>query len=57
LENGLEMSKEEFSAAGGNQCLFHIDFMVGSDKMNIDGINEDETTEPIMRNGEWAFDI
>ncbi len=55
LENGLEMSKEEFLAAGGNQCLFHIDFMVGSDKMDIDGIKEDGTAEPVMRQGEWAF--
>ena len=57
LEDGLDMSEDEFSAAGGNQCLFHIDFMVGSDKMDIDGIKEDETAEPIMHNGEWAFEI
>ncbi len=57
LENGLEMSKEEFSAAGGNQCLFHIDFMVGSNKMDIDGIKEDGTAEPVIRQGEWAFTI
>lgn len=57
LENGLEMSKEEFSAAGGNQCLFHIDFMVGSDKMDIDGIKEDGTAEPVMRQGDWAFTL
>ena len=57
LENGLEMSKEEFLAAGGNQCLFHIDFMVGSGKMDIDGIKEDGTAEPVMRQGEWAFTL
>ena len=57
LENGLEMSKDEFSAAGGNQCLFHIDFMVGSEKLDIDGINEDGSAEPVMRDGEWAFTL
>ena len=57
LENGLKMSNEEFLAAGGNQCLFHIDFMVGSDKMKIEGIKEDGIAEPIMQNGEWAFKI
>jgi aminopeptidase len=31
--------------------------MVGSGAMNVDGINEDGTTEPIMRSGEWSFDI
>jgi len=56
LKNGLDMSKEEFAAAGGNQCLFHIDFMVGSEKMNIDGIKQDGAAEPIMRKGEWAFE-
>ncbi|MFX0038519.1 MAG: aminopeptidase [Promethearchaeota archaeon] len=57
LKNGLDMSKEEFAAAGGNQCLFHIDFMIGSGEIDIDGITEDGKTEPIMRKGEWAFEI
>ncbi|RTK77060.1 aminopeptidase, partial [Enterococcus faecalis] len=29
-------------------------FMVGSDKMNIDGIKEDGTIVPVFRNGDWA---
>ena len=44
-------------ADGGNVSLSHIDFMIGSGEMNIDGITEDGTTEPIMQNGEWAFDV
>ncbi len=55
LENGETMSDEEFSIAGGNKCLFHLDFMIGSEEMNVDGIKEDGTVEPIMRKGEWAF--
>ena len=51
------MSDEEFMTAGGNVSLNHIEFMIGSGKMKIDGITEDGTTEPIMRNGEWAFNI
>jgi aminopeptidase len=31
--------------------------MIGSGEMNVDGILEDETTEPVMRNGEWAFEV
>ncbi|MFX0142322.1 MAG: aminopeptidase [Candidatus Hodarchaeota archaeon] len=57
LKNGLDMSKEEFAAAGGNQCLFHIDFMVGSEKLHIYGIKEDGALESIMRKGEWAFEV
>jgi aminopeptidase len=31
--------------------------MVGSPTMDIDGIKEDGTREPVMRRGEWAFDL
>ena len=57
MKNGEEMSEEEFMTAGGNESLTHIDFMIGSGKMNIDGITEDGTAEAIMRNGEWAFEV
>ncbi|MFX1523257.1 MAG: aminopeptidase [Promethearchaeota archaeon] len=57
LENGTVMSDEEFSKAGGNNCLFHLDFMIGSEDMDVDGVKEDGTLEPIMRKGEWAFDV
>jgi aminopeptidase len=30
--------------------------MIGSPHMDIDGIKEDGTREPVMRAGEWAFD-
>jgi aminopeptidase len=57
LKGGDTLSDEEFAASGGNQSLIHIDFMIGSGEMNIDGIKEDGTSEPVMRNGEWAFDV
>jgi aminopeptidase len=55
LIDGEHMSDEEFTAAGGNQSLVHVDFMVGSVEMNVDGLREDGSAEPIMRRGEWAF--
>jgi aminopeptidase len=55
LEGGLEMSDTEFEQHGGNSSLTHVDFMVGSDKMDIDGIKSDGLAEPVMRGGEWAF--
>ncbi len=55
LQNGTELSDEAFAAAGGNDSMIHIDFMIGSDQMNVDGIGQDGSTEPVMRNGEWAF--
>jgi aminopeptidase len=30
--------------------------MIGSGKMDVDGIREDGADEPVMRAGEWAFD-
>ncbi|MGA7192212.1 MAG: aminopeptidase [Anaerolineales bacterium] len=55
LTGGDELTDEEFSAAGGNNSLTHVDFMIGSSKMDIDGIKEDGSREPVMRKGEWAF--
>jgi aminopeptidase len=55
LEGGESMSSEAFAAAGGNQSLQHVDFMVGSGEMNIDGIKADGSREPVMLQGEWAF--
>ena len=54
---GEELTDEEFNAAGGNTSLTHVDFMIGSPQMDIDGICEDGTREPVMRQGEWAFDV
>ncbi len=57
LTGGEELTDEEFIAAGGNISLNHVDFMIGSPHMDIDGIKEDGTREPVMRQGEWAFDL
>jgi aminopeptidase len=35
--------------------IAHVDFMVGSDKLDIDGITRDGKKEPVLRAGEWAF--
>lgn len=57
IKGGDDMSDEEFAASGGNKSLIHVDFMIGSNNMDIDGIRDDGTSEPVMRAGEWAFDI
>ena len=55
LTGGEELNDEEFISAGGNVSLQHVDFMIGSSRMDIDGINKDGSREPVMRQGEWAF--
>jgi aminopeptidase len=57
VEGGTQMSDEEFVAAGGNDSLTHVDFMIGSGDMDIDGITASGGAEPVMRSGEWAFDV
>ena len=57
IEGGEVMSKKEFEANGGNDSLIHTDFMIGSAEMDIDGFTKDNTREPIMRQGEWAFNV
>ncbi len=57
LHSGETMSKEQFSAAGGNISIAHVDFMIGSGQMDVDGLKHDGSAEPVMRSGEWAFDV
>ncbi|MFY0520107.1 aminopeptidase [Lysinibacillus sp. UGB7] len=55
IEGGKDMSPDELLANGLNQSLTHVDFMIGSANMNIDGIMDNGQIEPIFRNGNWAF--
>jgi aminopeptidase len=55
LETGTTLSDDEFVAAGGNLSATHIDFMIGSDAVDVDGVTTAGVAEPIMRKGEWAF--
>jgi aminopeptidase len=56
VEGGSTMTDEEFDSIGGNNSLLHIDSMIGSGDMDVDGLNRDGESEPVMRNGEWAFE-
>jgi aminopeptidase len=57
LKGAENMSDEDFQARGGNVSMVHVDFMIGSGEMDIDGLRTDGATEPVMRQGEWAFDV
>lgn len=57
LEGGGEMSEQEFEDAGGNKSLIHVDFMFGSNEIDVDGELPDGTFEAVMRGGEWAFEV
>lgn len=55
LEGGKTMSQEELKKHGLNDSITHVDFMIGSAQMNIDGITEEGQAEAIFRDGNWAF--
>ncbi len=55
IEGGKKMSREELIKAGLNQSITHVDFMIGSEQMNIDGISDDNKSEAVFRNGNWAI--
>ncbi|MET1013676.1 MAG: aminopeptidase [Paenisporosarcina sp.] len=55
LEGGKKMSQEELAEHGLNQSITHVDFMIGSELMDIDGISEDGTKEAVFKQGNWAF--
>lgn len=49
------MTKEELYEIGVNDAGNHTDFMIGSDDLSIDGVDEHGNVHPIFRNGTWAF--
>lgn len=54
LIGGEKMGAEELAKRGANASLIHVDWMIGSGAMDIDGIAADGTAEPLMRKGEWV---
>ena len=54
VRNGDKLPSDEFAAKGANESLIHVDWMIGSDKLDVDGITADGVVEPLMRQGEWV---
>ena len=54
VRDGDKLSKEELAAKGANESLIHVDWMIGSDKLDIDGVTSSGVEEPLMRGGEWV---
>ena len=53
LRGGEGMAEEEFEQAGGNRSATHVDFMIGSSALDVDGVLPGGAVEPVMRGGEW----
>ncbi|HEY0919728.1 aminopeptidase [Devosia sp.] len=54
FEGGKSLSPEQIAAQGGNRSLIHIDWMIGSAEIDIDGVHADGSRVAVMRKGEWA---
>lgn len=55
IEDGAKMSKEELESKGVNTSMIHVDFMIGSEEMSIEGETEAGVKETIMSDGEWVI--
>ena len=55
LEGGYDMGDDELLEAGLNDSAAHVDFMIGTGDLSIDGIRPDGVSVPVFRNGNWAF--
>jgi aminopeptidase len=52
--DGETITPDEVARRGGNTSNIHIDWMIGSAEIDIDGIGQDGSVTPVMRKGEWA---
>jgi aminopeptidase len=52
--DGTTLAPEQVAAQGGNKSMIHIDWMIGSEHIDIDGVDADGGRTPVFRKGEWA---
>ncbi len=54
IRGGDKLTPEQLAIKGANESLIHVDWMIGSGDMDVDGVAADGRTEPLMRAGEWV---
>ena len=54
FKGDLDLSKEEITKRGGNSSMIHIDWMIGSNEIDVDGIDHYGNIIPVFRKGEWT---
>ena len=57
MKDGEKLSSQELAARGANESLIHVDWMIGSNRIDVDGITAGGDPEPLLRAGEWAWRI
>ena len=54
LRDYEKYTEREAHEMGINDSIIHVDFMIGTEDLNIDAVCEDGSIVPIFKNGEWA---
>ena len=54
FKDGESLTPEQLAARGANSSLIHVDWMIGSNRIDVDGIRAAGDSEPVMRAGEWV---
>ncbi len=54
LRGGEHLDEATLASKGANSSLIHVDWMIGSGQMNVDGLAADGSSQPVMRSGEWV---
>ena len=54
LKDGDSLTPEQLAERGANSSLIHVDWMIGSNRIDVDGVRSAGDSEPVMRSGEWV---
>jgi aminopeptidase len=54
LQDGRHLEAAALAQRGANSSVIHVDWMVGSNKLDVDALTETGDQEPLMRDGEWV---
>ena len=55
LIGGRSLTKQQLQERGANTSIIHIDFMIGSDQLDITGYTQDGEAVPVFQGGEWVI--
>ena len=54
VKDGDSLTPEQLASRGANTSLIHVDWMIGSNRIDVDGISATGESVPVMRAGEWV---
>ena len=54
FKNFESLTNNDIKSFGGNSSMIHIDWMIGSGKIDVDGVDKDGLVTPIFKQGEWC---